>query len=117
MNPEYNLIDEFNARGIYQLVRRENEALEKILREYIDHPIVGEITKEKLKYSGVCGIIKRKDFVLPEQEEIENGFRYTITSDILGLSQGDFLIQPNGNRIPLDEIPCKWYEERFVYDN
>ena len=117
MNPEFRPIDNIIARGFHELVKRENDAIEKILRVYIDHPIVGEITKEKVRDSGVQGIIKRKDLVLPEQEEIENGFRYTLTSDILGLSQGNFLIQSNGNRIPLDEIPCLWYEERFVFDN
>lgn len=117
MNPKFRLIDNIIERGFHELVKRENDAIEKILRVYIDHPIVGEITKEKIRDSGVKGIIKIKDLVLPEPEEIDNGFRYTLTSDILGLSQGDFLIQPNGNRIPLDEIPCQWYEEKFVFDN
>lgn len=82
MTPEFRPIDNIIARGFHELVKRENDAIEKILRVYIDHPIVGEITKEKVRDSGVQGIIKRKDLEFPKLEETENGFRYTLTSDI-----------------------------------
>ena len=112
----YNPLEGIIAKGFHELVKRENDGIEKILRVYIDRPISGEITKEKVKFSGVTGLIKRKDIPFPKMEQTENGFRYTIESPILGLSQGDILITPSGKRIPLDAIPCEWYEERFVFE-
>ena len=108
-------IDHIVAYGTHQLVKRENDALENILRSHIDNPIVGEITKDKLKASGVSGIIRRKDLPLPEMEKTDKGIRYTLQSDMLGISQGDMLIQFSGARMLLCDIPCEWYEEKFDY--
>ena len=109
-------IDAIIAKGFHELVKRENDGIEKILRVYIDHPISGEITKEKVKFSGVTGLIKCKDIPFPKIEQTENGVRYILESPVLGLSQGDILITLSGKRIPLDAIPCEWYEERFVFE-
>ena len=109
-------IDAIIAKGFHELVKRENDGIEKILRVYIDHPISGEITKEKVKFSGVTGLIKCKDIPFQKIEQTENGFRYILESPVLGLSQGDILITPSGKRIPLDAIPCEWYEEKFVFE-
>ncbi|MBQ6984561.1 MAG: hypothetical protein IJQ20_06490 [Paludibacteraceae bacterium] len=100
---------------VRQLVKRENDALENILRSHIDNPIVGEITKDKLKASGVSGIIRRKELFLPEIEKTDKGISYTLQSDVLGISQGDMLIQFSGARMLLCDIPCEWYEEKFDY--
>ena len=90
--------------------------IEKILHEYIDNPIVGELTKEKLKTSNIMGIIHQKEQIPPKVDMSEKGVTMTVTSEILGIRQGDMLIQHNGNRMHVNEIPVDWYEERFIYE-
>lgn len=43
--------------------------------------------------------------------------KVTINSSILGVRQGDMLIQFNGDRMHISCIPVEWYEERFIYDD
>ena len=93
-------------------------AIEDILHNHIDNPIEGELTKEKLKAADIRGLIHdadEQDMKVDTTSDPMN-VNFTITTNLLGVRQGDMLIQENGKRIPVDEIPCNWYEERFIYD-
>ena len=91
--------------------------IENILHTHIDNPIDGELTKEKLKAANIKGLIYQEEQIEPKIEYSDNGVSLTMTSDILGVRQGDTLIQHNGNRMPVSEIPVAWYEMRFCYDD
>ena len=93
------------------------EAIEHILHTHIDNPIVGEITKEKLRAADIQGLIHSED--APDLEVDTTDplcVRMILHSSLLGVRQGDMLIQENGNRMPVDKIPVRWYEEHFIYD-
>ena len=93
--------------GIY----REHHA------EAYRQPIEGELTKEKMKAANIMGLIHEEEVFPPKIENIDECVKFTLTSSILGVRQGDMLIMHNGNRMPINEIPVPWYEERFIYDN
>ena len=101
-----------------EMRKRLWDTFEHILRNHIDNPIVGELTKEKLKAADIRGLIRdddEQDMKIDTKSDDKNVIM-TIYTNWLGVRQGDMLIQENGNRIPVDEIPCKWYEEHFIYD-
>lgn len=95
-----------------------NDAIDKILHQYIDNPITGEITKEKLKAANIVGIIRTKFKALPQIEQLKDSVRLTFNSGIIGIRQGDVLITANGQRFQLLKtiLPSEWEEERFIYD-
>lgn len=113
---QFNLVDYVQMSLMKESAKRENAALENILRNFIDNSIVGEITPEKLKASNVQGIIRRKFEALPEIQYKEKSVVLTFQSNLLGISQNDMLIMINGARMPLSDIPYEWYEMRFIYE-
>lgn len=113
---QFDLVEYVDRSLMKESAKRENAALENILRNFIDNPIVGEITPEKLKASNVQGIIRRKFEALPEIQYKEKSVVLTFQSNLLGISQNDMLIMINGARMPLSEIPYEWYEMRFIYE-
>jgi hypothetical protein len=115
-NAQFDLVEYINKKVFGEFSKEVWSNIEKILHEHIDNPIEGELTKEKLKAANIMGIIHQKEQFPPKVDVSVEGVSMTLTSDILGIRQGDMLIQHNGNRMPVDEIPVEWYEERFIYD-
>ena len=113
---QFDLVEYVERSFMKESAKRENSALENILRNFIDNPIAGEITPEKLKAANVQGIIRRKFEALPEIQYKEKSVVLTFQSNLLGISQNDMLIMINGERMPLSEIPYEWYEMRFIYE-
>ena len=113
---QFDLVEHVQRSLMKESAKRENAALENILRNFIDNPIVGEITPEKLKAANVQGIIRRKFEALPEIQYKEKSVVLTFQSKLLGISQNDMLIMLNGARMLLSDIPYEWYEMRFVYE-
>ena len=83
-----------HAREMADMMQRQlsdqlNRQLETICHNYLDPPIKGEITKGKLRWRGVKGIVQ-------QQQATPNGF----TLVFLGIIQRDTLITPTGVKIP-----------------
>lgn len=79
-------------------------AIERILRYYIDNPIEGELTKEKIKTAGIRSVFFSDDPPKLEYEECdEKGIRCKFTSNLIGVAQGHWMIGHDGARRPLTE--------------
>jgi hypothetical protein len=117
-NADFDLIGYIQEKMMKEFSTELWKGIENILRLYIDHPIEGELTKEKMKAAGVMGLIHEK---YPKPWDIDTSsdkdVKVTINSSILGVRQGDMLIQFNGDRMHISYIPVEWYEERFIYDD
>ena len=116
-NADFDLIGYIQEKMMKEFSTGLWRGIENILHLYIDHPIEGELTKEKMKAAGVMGLIHEK---YPKPWDIDTSsdkdVKVTINSSILGVRQGDMLIQFNGDRMHISCIPVEWYEERFIYD-
>ena len=116
-NADFDLIGYIQEKMMKEFSTGLWKGIENILHLYIDHPIGGELTKEKMKAAGVMGLIHEK---FPKPWDIDTSsdkdVKVTINSSILGVRQGDMLIQFNGDRMHISCIPVEWYEERFIYD-
>ena len=116
-NADFDLIGYIQEKMMKEFSTGLWKGIENILHLYIDHPIEGELTKEKMKAAGVMGLIHEK---YPKPWDIDTSsdkdVKVTINSSILGVRQGDMLIQFNGDRMHISCIPVEWYEERFIYD-
>lgn len=66
-----------------------NRQLETICHNYLDPPIKGEITKGKLRWRGVKGIVQQR-------QATPNGFSLVFR----GIIQRDTLITPTGVKVP-----------------
>lgn len=75
------------------------EQIEYILRHWIDNPIKGKITKESLKKRCIRTILY-KEYNENDSKLDQSGINmtFTITSGLLGVVQGDYLIGINGQR-------------------
>lgn len=117
-NADFDLIGYIQKKMMKEFSTGLWKGIENILHLYIDHPIEGELTKEKMKADGVMGLIHEK---YPKPLDIDTSsdkdVKVTINSSILGVRQGDMLIQFNGDRMHISCIPVEWYEERFIYDD
>lgn len=83
-----------HAREMADMMQRQlsdqlNRQLETICHNYLDPPIKGEITKGKLRWRGVKGIVQQR-------QATPNGF----TLVFLGIIQRDTLITPTGVKVP-----------------
>ena len=83
-----------HAREMADMMQRQlsdqlNRQLETICHNYLDPPIKGEITKGKLRWRGVKGIVQQR-------QATPNGFSLVF----LGIIQRDTLITPTGVKIP-----------------
>ena len=116
-NADFDLIGYIKEKMMKEFSTGLWKGIENILHLYIDNPIEGELTREKMKAAGVMGLIHEK---YPKPWDIdtssEKDVKVTINSSILGVRQGDMLIQFNGDRMHISCIPVEWYEERFIYD-
>ena len=116
-NADFDLIGYIQEKMMKEFSTGLWKGIENILHLYIDHPIEGELTKEKMKAAGVMGLIHEK---FPKPWDIDTSsdkdVKVTINSSILGVRQGDMLIQFNGDRMHISCIPVEWYEECFIYD-
>ena len=111
----FDMTDYVNKR-MKDGIRKFYEIIENILREHIDNPIQGEITHEKMKAANISGFIyEKREKIPPTYEWKDNTLSLVVETNCLGIRQGDNLIQQDGNRIPVDEIPVDWYEEKIIY--
>lgn len=79
-------------------------AVESILRNHIDNPIVGELTAEKVKAAGIRSFYISEDPPHLEFEKCdEKEVSCKLTSNIMGVVQGHWVIYSNGARRPLTD--------------
>ena len=113
--PPHNYLEEMVYK---EFGRKLWASIENILHHYIDNPIAGELTKEKLRAANIVGLIYEKEMFPPKLERFDDQcVTFTLQSNNLGIRQGDMLIQHNGHRMPVSEISVPYYEERFIYDD
>lgn len=79
-------------------------AVEHILRNHIDNPIVGELTREKLKEAGIRSFcvyeyLPHLEFEKSDEKEIS----CKLTSDLMGVVQGHWVVYHDGTRRQLTD--------------
>lgn len=84
---DHDLADRLYRDAYRKFYEKVMETTLMILREYVDPPVEGEITDEKLRERGIEGFVWNED-----------------CTEFYGLRQGDFLISIDGKKIPWDEI-------------
>lgn len=100
LNPFNQLV----SKGMSNMRRKESEQIEYILRHWIDDPIKGEITKESLRERCIRTVLyKEPNEMDSEVKQSGDTLTFTITSGLLGVVQGDYLIGINGQRSLLTE--------------
>jgi hypothetical protein len=114
---DFDLLGYVQNRIMKELHDHEWGYIQNILHTHIDNPIDGELTKQKLKAANIKGLIYQEESIDPQVDWSAKGMNIIMTSNILGIRQGDTLIQHNGNRMPVGEIPVAWFEMRFCYDD
>jgi hypothetical protein len=114
---DFDLLGYVQNRIMKELHDHEWGSIQNILHTHIDNPIDGELTKQKLKAANIKGLIYQEESIDPQVDWSAKGMNIIMTSNILGIRQGDTLIQHNGNRMPVGEIPVAWFEMRFCYDD
>ena len=85
------------------LHKKEMAVIEDILCHHIDGPIEGELTREKVKAAHIRGVMYSDNF--PQLKTGDNGkdICISVTSGLMGVVQGDWLIGEGGARRPLTE--------------
>lgn len=84
--------------------RKEMEQIEHILRHWIDDPIIGVITKDSLRQRCIRTVLyKEYNEMDSKLEQSGNNITLTISSRLLGVVQGDYLIGIDGQRSLLTE--------------
>ena len=79
-------------------------AVEHILRNHIDNPIVGELTKENIKAAGIRSVFFSEEPPNLEFEKCdEKEVSCKLTSNLIGVAQGHWMIYYNGARRPLTD--------------
>lgn len=94
------------------LHKKEMAVIEDILRHHIDCPIDGELTHEKVKAAGIRGVMYSDEFPQSRIEDDGKEIRISITSGLMGVVQGDWLIGEGGARRPLTEKERDFYERQ-----
>lgn len=93
MHDPMNYLGDEATRKIYEAMQKQTDQLnrqfETICHNYLDPPIKGEITKGKLLWRGVKGIVQQR-------QATPNGFSLIF----LGIIQRDTLITPTGVKVP-----------------
>ncbi len=94
------------------LYKKEMAVIEDILRHHIDCPIEGELTREKVKAAHIRGVMYSDNF--PQLKADNNGkdICISVTSGLMGVVQGDWLIGAGGARRPLTEKERDYYERQ-----
>jgi len=104
--------DTIMKQTIDELHKKEMDVIEDILRHHIDCPIDGELTREKIKSAGIRGVMYSDEFPQSRIENDDKGIRISITSGLMGVVQGDWLIGEGGARRPLTDKEREYYERQ-----
>ena len=110
---------QFDLIGYVQKKMQEKiyEAAEDILRKYIDNPIEGELTREKVKAAGIRSVFFRDDPPeLKYESQDEKNVNFTFTTNLIGVAQGNWMILPNGARRPLTEKEEEFLAQQETYE-
>lgn len=110
---------QFDLIGYVQKKMQEKiyEAVEDILRKYIDNPIEGELTREKVKAAGIRSVFFRDDPPeLKYESQDEKNVNLTFTTNLIGVAQGNWMILPNGARRPLTEKEEEFLAQQETYE-
>lgn len=110
---------QFDLIGYVQKKMQEKiyEAVEDILRKYIDNPIDGELTREKVKAAGIRSVFFRDDPPeLKYESQDEKNVNFTFTTNLIGVAQGNWMILPNGARRPLTEKEEEFLAQQETYE-
>lgn len=91
--------NQFVSKCVADVSLREMEQVEHILRNWIDDPIIGVITKEALRARCIRTVLY-KEYNEMDSKVKQSGDNITliITSRLLGVVQGDYLIGVDGER-------------------
>ena len=98
-------------KALHGIADEEKRIIDDILRNHIDHPIEGELTREKVKAAGIRGVAYDKEGPKADFENREQRMVFTVTSALLGVVQGDWLIGAGGVRRPLTDKERKFFDE------
>lgn len=110
---------QFDLIGYVQKKMQEKiyKAVEDILRKYIDNPIEGELTREKVKAAGIRSVFFRDDPPeLKYESQDEKNVNFTFTTNLIGVAQGNWMILPNGARRPLTEKEEEFLAQQETYE-
>lgn len=103
-----------------EICEKETAVIEDILRHHIENPIEGEITREKIAAAGILGIVYDEEMDRLPFSEVKVGDKsvtFEVTSALLGVVQGEWLIGPGGIRRPLTKKELqKLHGENLVSD-
>ena len=94
------------------LYKKEMAVIEDILRHHIDCPIEGELTREKVKAAGIRGVMYSDNFPQSKVEGNGKDICISVTSGLMGVVQGDWLIGAGGARRPLTDKERDYYERQ-----
>ena len=101
---DVNPTSRFLSEAVSTIARKENEQIEHILRNWIDDPIIGPITKESLKARCIRTILYKEPNEMDSKcEVLNNKVTITLTSRLIGVVQGDYLIGIDGQRSRLSD--------------
>lgn len=101
---EINPVNSFIDKCCSDIKRKESEQVEHILRNWIDDPITGPITKESLRQRCVRTILYKDHNMMDSKiEQFGNNLTIKVTSLLLGVVQGDYIIGVDGQRSRLTE--------------
>ena len=95
-------------------------AVEHILRNHIDNPIEGELTREKIKEAGIRSVFFSEEPPNLEFEKCdEKEVSCKLTSNLIGVAQGRWMIYYNGARRLLTDkeetyLAAQEQQERFA---
>lgn len=90
----------------------ELRTIEDILRHYIERPIEGELTREKIKAAGIRGVAYDKKGPKVNFENRGGETVFTVTSALLGVVHGNWLIGAGGMTRPLTDEERKFFDEQ-----
>ena len=110
---------QFDLIGYVQKKMQEKiyKAVEDILRKYIDNPIEGELTREKVKAAGIRSVFFRDDPPeLKYESQDEKNVNFTFTTNLIGVAHGNWMILPNGARRPLTEKEEEFLAQQETYE-
>lgn len=94
------------------LHKKEIAVIEDILRHHIDDPIEGELTREKVKAAHIRGVMYSDNLPLSRIEDNGKDICISVTSGLMGVVQGDWLIGAGGARRPLTDKERNFYERQ-----
>lgn len=94
------------------LHKKELAVIEDILRHHIDCPIEGEMTREKVKAARIRGVMYSDNFPQLRIEDNGKDICISVTSGLMGVVQGDWLIGAGGARRPLTDKERDYYERQ-----